>query len=148
MAEAVLRRLKEDNETIRVVTRLIRYHTDLPDRESAQVRRLMRDVGKDLFPLWLQVKEADILAGSTGSRTGKLEKLVRTEAMYRKAVSDRDPIVTADLAVTGRDLIADGMKPGKLMGTVLAALLDEVLEDPSRNEKAYLIGRSRSLRQA
>jgi len=40
------------------------------------------------------------------------------------------------------------MKPGKLMGTVLAALLDEVLEDPSRNEKAYLIGRSRSLRQA
>ena len=148
MAEAVLRRLKEDNETIRVVTRLIRYHTDLPDRESAQVRRLMRDVGKDLFPLWLQVKEADILAGSPGRCTGKLEKLARTESMYRKAVSDRDPIVTADLAVTGRDLIADGMKPGKLMGTVLAALLDEVLEDPSRNEKAYLIGRSRSLRQA
>ena len=148
MAQTVLRRLKEDNETIRVVTRLIRYHTDLPDRERAQVRRLMRDVGKELFPLWLQVKEADILAGSPGRRTAKLEKLARTEAMYREAVSDRDPIVISDLAVTGRDLIADGMKPGKTMGIVLAALLDEVLEDPSRNEKAYLISRSRSLRQA
>ena len=148
MAETVLRRLKEDNGTIRVVTTLIRYHTDLPDRESAQVRRLMRDVGKDLFPLWLKVKEADILAGSPGRCAGKLEKLARIKAMYEKAVRDGDPIVIKDLAVTGRDLIADGMQPGKAMGAVMEALLDEVLEEPSRNEKAYLISRSRSLRQA
>ena len=148
MAETVLRRLKADNATIRTVTTLIRYHTDLPDRGAAQVRHLMRDVGKDLFPLWLQVKEADILAGSPLRRAEKLEKLHRIQAIYRQAVNDGDPIGISDLAVTGTDLIADGMKPGKEMGSVLAALLEEVLEEPSRNTKAYLIERSRSLRKA
>jgi tRNA nucleotidyltransferase (CCA-adding enzyme) len=46
-----------------------------------------------------------------------------------------------DLAVTGRDLIAAGMKPGPHMGVVLNGLLQLVLEDPSCNNKEYLLGR-------
>ena len=44
-----------------------------------------------------------------------------------------------ELAVTGSDLIAAGMKPGKEMGTVLHKLLDAVLEDPGLNEKKKLL---------
>ena len=43
------------------------------------------------------------------------------------------------LAVTGSDLIAAGMKPGKEMGNVLHELLDAVLEDPQLNEKEKLL---------
>lgn len=46
--------------------------------------------------------------------------------------------------VTGRDLIADGMKPGKDLGAVLSELLGEVLRDPSHNTKEYLLEYSRT----
>ena len=38
------------------------------------------------------------------------------------------------------------MKPGKEMGEILAKLLELVLEEPQRNERDWLIGKSRELR--
>ena len=43
------------------------------------------------------------------------------------------------LAITGSDLIAAGMKPGKEMGSVLHELLDAVLENPELNKKESLL---------
>jgi tRNA nucleotidyltransferase (CCA-adding enzyme) len=51
------------------------------------------------------------------------------------------PLVLKDLAVKGDDLIAAGVRPGPDVGEALARLLDEVLEDPARNTKAYLLSR-------
>ena len=44
-----------------------------------------------------------------------------------------------DLAVSGRDLIQAGMKPGKEIGETLDRFLDIVLEDPEKNTKEYLL---------
>jgi len=46
-----------------------------------------------------------------------------------------------DLAVKGDDLIGAGVRPGPDVGETLTRLLEEVLEDPSRNTKAYLLSR-------
>ncbi|MFR5602382.1 MAG: polynucleotide adenylyltransferase, partial [Lachnospiraceae bacterium] len=43
------------------------------------------------------------------------------------------------LAVTGRDLIAFGLKPGKEIGEQLNRLLEYVLEYPEKNEKELLL---------
>ena len=51
------------------------------------------------------------------------------------------PVTLKDLAVKGDDLIAAGVRPGPDVGETLARLLDEVLEDPTRNTKAYLLSR-------
>ena len=53
----------------------------------------------------------------------------------------KDPLTLQDLAVNGTDLIAAGVRPGPELGETLARLLAEVLEDPSRNTKAYLLSR-------
>ena len=52
-----------------------------------------------------------------------------------------EPLTLKDLAVKGDDLIAAGVRPGPDVGEALARLLDEVLEDPARNTKAYLLSR-------
>jgi len=52
-----------------------------------------------------------------------------------------EPLTLKDLAVRGDDLIAAGVRPGPDVGDALARLLDEVLEDPARNTKAYLLSR-------
>jgi len=49
------------------------------------------------------------------------------------------PLSLGDLAVTGRDLQGIGIPAGPGMGTLLRRLLDEVLDDPSRNSKARLL---------
>jgi len=51
------------------------------------------------------------------------------------------PLVLKDLAVKGDDLITAGVRPGPDVGEALARLLDEVLEDPSRNTREYLLSR-------
>ena len=42
-----------------------------------------------------------------------------------------------DLAVTGRDLIDAGVKPGPTLGVILNAMLEAVIEHPEYNTKEY-----------
>ena len=51
----------------------------------------------------------------------------------------KDPLTLRDLAVTGDDLLSAGMRPGPDIGAALERLLVEVLEDPTRNRKDYLL---------
>ena len=51
------------------------------------------------------------------------------------------PLTLKELAVKGDDLIKAGVRPGPDVGEALARLLDEVLEDPSRNTREYLLSR-------
>jgi len=50
------------------------------------------------------------------------------------------PLALADLAVTGHDLVARGLS-GPEVGATLRRLLDEVLDDPARNAREYLLSR-------
>jgi tRNA nucleotidyltransferase (CCA-adding enzyme) len=43
--------------------------------------------------------------------------------------------------VNGADLLAAGVRPGPGVGETLQRLLAEVLEDPTRNTKEYLLSR-------
>ena len=43
-----------------------------------------------------------------------------------------------DLAVTGKDLMQIGMKPGRELGNMLNELLEWVIDDPKRNKKEIL----------
>ena len=43
------------------------------------------------------------------------------------------------MAVTGSDLIAAGMSPGKQLGDVLKCMLEDVIETPEHNDKRYLL---------
>ena len=47
-----------------------------------------------------------------------------------------------ELAVSGSDLIAIGIKPGKEIGEILNRLLEMVIEDPELNQKEILLKKS------
>ena len=65
-------------------------------------------------------------------------QLLKVVASIRAA---KDPLTLKDLAVTGDDLLAAGVRPGPEVGETLERLLGEVLEDPHRNTKQYLLSR-------
>jgi tRNA nucleotidyltransferase (CCA-adding enzyme) len=55
------------------------------------------------------------------------------------------PLAVRDLAVSGNDLAAAGVPPGKAMGEILRRLLEEVLDEPARNTRERLLARAREL---
>ena len=94
----------------------------------------------------LKLKMADTLAQSPKWQPEKKAYLKELTALYHTILEKQQCLCIKDLKISGKDLIEDGMKPGKEMGEILAKLLELVLEEPQRNEREWLIGKSRELR--
>ncbi|MGI6095738.1 MAG: CCA tRNA nucleotidyltransferase [Lachnospiraceae bacterium] len=139
LVKKILRRLKLDNDTISKVTRLVKWHDYRCKPTYQAVRRAVNKIGEDLFPMLLLVQKADAMAQSTYRREEKLERIQNVEEIYADIQKEGQCVSLKTLAVTGSDLIAQGMKPGPEIGETLNYLLDAVLEDPSCNTKEYLL---------
>lgn len=93
----------------------------------------------------LQVMEADIKAqapATVGARWSSCWK----------ATPGVDAVLTAgacftkrDMALKGGDLLAMGLRPGVLLGTVLDRLFQEVLDGTLENNRDALLARAREL---
>lgn len=139
MANDILRRLKSDNETRRSVSKLVRYHDLTCGLTGKSVRKAISLIGEDLFPLYLEVKDADTRAQSDFRFQEKMDYLEEVRLLYRKILEEGDCLSLKDLAVNGKDLIAAGMKPGREIGEVLEAMYRDVIDDPEHNNKEYLM---------
>lgn len=135
----ILKRLKFDNDTIDKVKKLVRYHDRKIETNAKSIRRAVSDIGEDIFPLLFSVKYADIMAQSEYQRDEKLSELETLKSIYGRIIEEKNCLSLKDLAVTGGDLIAAGMKPGREIGTALHKLLEVVLEEPEHNQKEYLL---------
>ncbi|MCM1118842.1 MAG: CCA tRNA nucleotidyltransferase [bacterium] len=140
MSQEILRRLRFDNDTIVTVCRLVEYHDygNNVEPAPATVRRAMNRIGGELFPRLLQVKRADIMAQSDYRREAKLELVDAWEREYQDIVKQGQCVSLKDLAVSGRDLVAAGMLPGRELGELLQRMLMHVLEFPDDNTREKL----------
>ncbi len=139
MTVRIMKRLKFDNDTTDIVRKIVRYHDWKIENNMKSVRRAINHIGEDIFPLLFSVKYADIMAQSDYQREEKLQDLETLKVIYEDIIAKEDCLSLKDLAVTGGDLIAAGMKPGREIGQTLHKLLEVVLEEPERNRKEYLL---------
>ena len=135
----IMRGLKFDNATMDQVKRIVLYHDVRPQPDERQIRRLLHRAGEDIFPGLFQVMGADILAQSEYRKIEKLVNLERVHQVYDEILKRKDCISLKNLQVTGKDLIAAGMEPGKKIGEILNQMLEDVLETPEHNEREYLL---------
>ncbi len=147
IAKTILRRLKFDNDTIDKVSRLVRYHDYATGKhpDEKMIRRAVHKLGDDIFPMFLQVSRADIMAQSTYKREEKLEIVDAWGDMYAKIKSEDQCVNLKMLKINGRGLIEMGVKPGPSLGGILDALLEEVLDDPTKNDETWLKNRAQEL---
>lgn len=139
MTGKILKRLKFDNDTIYKVKKIVRYHDRDIEPSPKSVRRAVHYIGEDIFPLLFKVKYADIMAQSEYKREEKLQKLRQVRAVYEQVLENKECFSLKDMAVSGNDLIAAGIAPGKEIGITLRKLLEIVLDDPECNRKEYLL---------
>jgi tRNA nucleotidyltransferase (CCA-adding enzyme) len=125
---ATLSRLRCSNAEIER-GRGIRDHPRPESVSDVAVRRWLAEVGPqadDLLAIWTAEGEGEALG----------------EAIARVRGSGA-PLTLKDLAVNGDDLVRAGVPKGPAVGEILRALLDDVLEDPSRNQRGDLLRRAR-----
>jgi tRNA nucleotidyltransferase (CCA-adding enzyme) len=131
---SLLTRLKCSNKDIERGRAIGMWRDKYPDPEHLpHVRRWLSEVGEyadDLLAV-LSVYHASRIP-HLASRLGKVVAAIRAA---------KDPLTLQDLAVDGNDLLAAGVRPGPDVGETLQRLLGEVLDDPRRNTKEYLLSR-------
>ena len=145
LAGQVMLRLRAPRAEMTRVGRLVLHHmfTYSPDWTDAAVRRFVRRVGAGLLPDLFALRAADDAAsGVRDPAVGGWEELRRRTT----AAIASDPLEASHLAVSGDDLVAElGIDPGPLIGRLLAALLEEVLEDPTLNSRDRLLALARTM---
>ena len=138
LARTIMRRLKFDNETTRKVTKLVCYHDYRIEATPANVRRAMNRIGVELFPYYLAVRLADVKAQSPYRRRAKIENIIAMRELYQETLINEDCVTLRQLAVSGRELMTIGMRPGRELGDMLNELLELVIDHPEMNEKEKL----------
>jgi tRNA nucleotidyltransferase (CCA-adding enzyme) len=140
VAGDVLTRLRYPTRLRRYVVDLVTAHAfPLDNVDELFARRFLRDHGEVLAHDLVAHKEADLRAKNVAK--WELEAVERLRALLDQEAAQ--PHRLADLEVDGSDLLALGYREGPDVGAMLSELLDDVVEDPSRNRKDWLLERAR-----
>ncbi len=119
---------KFDNKTLNQIICLNSLINESVKSDEISVRRLANKIGIENSQLFYILKRAqDDAQAQNGSKclSGILNR--------------GDCLFVKDMAVSGKDLISMGIKPGKEMGSILNSLLDRVIQKPELNRREILI---------
>ncbi len=137
--------LRFSRETIEKVVKLVRWHMFFSDPDQitlSAVRRMITNVGEENIWDLLNLRICDRIG--TGRPKEQPFRFRKYKAMVEQAL--RDPISVSMLKTDGTRLMeVFHAKPGPKIGYVLHALLEEVLDDASRNTQEYLDMRTAEL---
>ena len=148
LAEQVLSYLRVDNATRDRVLLLVEHHDWPLSTERTLLKRRLNRLGEEALRQLIDVQQADAMGKGTEAPA---DIRVRMEGIRRalQELLDEQPCVTLkDMAVNGRDLMAEGIAHGKQLGEMLAWLLNEVINDRLPNEREALLAAARAHQDA
>ena len=140
-----LENLRFSRETIEKTVKLVRWHMFFSDTEQithSAVRRLIKSVGVENVWDLMELRKCDRIG--TGRPKESPYRLRKYQAMIEEVM--RDPTTVGMLKIDGVRLMeVTREKPGPRIGWILHALLEEVLDDPSKNTLEYMENRATEL---
>jgi putative nucleotidyltransferase with HDIG domain len=143
MVKKLLEELHFPRETVDKVEKLVRWHMFFSDPDKvtlSAVRRIITNVSRENIEDLVMLRICDRIG--TGRPKEQPFRLRKYQSMIEQAL--RDPISVGMLAIDGKRLMdVVGEKPGPRIGWILHALLEEVLDEPSRNSADHLENRAR-----
>ena len=145
MVAPVLTRLRFSNDERSRIVDLVRHHLVCYSSawSDAAVRRWIRRVGRPRVEDLYELHRADSL-GKGVEVSAELASLAELQARVAAVLAAGDALGTKDLAVDGGVLMRElGLRPGRAIGELLEALLEQVIDDPTQNERERLLALAR-----
>ncbi len=146
IAEPICQRLRFSNDERARIVHLVRHHLFHYDKwTDAAVRRWVRRVGKERLADLYTLNEADVRSKGRPAPSD-LDALNGLRAHVARILAEGAALSTRDLKVNGRDLMQElGLAPGRILGELLEALLEIVINDPALNERDKLLAKAREM---
>lgn len=145
MTSRIMKRLKFSTEEVKRVSHLVKHHMfyySIGEITDAGVRRLIKRIGKENIKDIVDLRIGDRIG--SGVQKDMPYKLV--ELLKRIEEVQKDPIDTRMLEIDGNDVIRLlKIRPSPVIGQIMNALLEEILDDPKKNTKEYLERRTMEL---
>jgi tRNA nucleotidyltransferase (CCA-adding enzyme) len=146
-ARVLASRLRLSNADRDRVVAIVEFQGVPPCAEgsAADVRRWLRQVSVERLHDVFALQKARLQTGFAQD-DAELDRLQSFQERTRAILAESPPLSIRDLAVTGKVLMDTvGIAPGPAVGRTLAALLELVLEEPSRNHPEQLIAYAQRL---
>ena len=145
MTREIMGKMKLPRELTDEVVSLVRWHMFFADPDEitlAAVRRTIARIGEHHIEDLLNLRVCDRIG--MGRPKEQPFRFRKYKAMVDEAL--RDPISVKMLKINGdRIMEMTDEKPGKRLGYILHALLEEALDDPSKNTVEYMENRALEL---
>lgn len=143
MARNIARRFRLSKDDVQRVFTLVRWHMFYyqPSMTDAAIRRFMRKVGIENLDDMMALREGDRLGSGSKRTSWRLEEM-------KQRIHDQlhQPMKVTDLAVNGSDVMETlGISPSRQVGDILNSLFEEVLENPEKNTREYLLERMKEV---
>lgn len=137
LAGEILGRFKFDGATTEAVTLMVREHMSRGKIGKPALKKLMARVGgPGNFEDLLELFRADEAGSAPPWDFSWIDSLQQTAA---EIISNSEPLTVRDLAISGKDLLSLGVKPGPVVGTILQELTELVIKNPELNTGEQLL---------
>jgi poly(A) polymerase len=130
LAETILRRLRFPNDQIEKIVLCVAEHMRFQHVKEMRPAKLKRILARDTFPDELQLHRIDCEASH--------RNLENYDYLKAKAAELPPELVKPEPLLTGHDLLALGLKPGPLVGTILREVEELQLEERLRSREDAL----------
>ncbi len=142
MVADICKRFQFSRKDVERVSHLVKNHMFYyaeDEVSDAGIRRLLKRIGRENLEDLMAIRIGDRMG--SGCQKEKPFKLIELERRIREV--EKDPMDTTMLKINGNDIMEiTGLAPGREVGVIMNALLEDVLEDPSLNTKEYLSQRA------
>lgn len=145
ISRVILKRLKYPSDLIDECVCLIRNHDIRYSGSPKQLKHLLKKIGESRTEKLFKIFRADIMAQSDYEKQKKLALIDLAEKDFLNIVENEQCFSLKQLAVNGNDMIAAGIKDGKLIGSTLHKLLDMVINDEVENDRKMLLEKARDI---
>ena len=131
--------LRFDKKSQKQIAELVLYHDTSITPSKHSVRKWLNKLGTEQFFRLMDVRIADILAHKEGTQQDRLDQYGQVRDIALEILAQNQCFTVKDLAITGEDVMNDGIPQGPMVGCALNTALNGVMADRVPNERKALL---------